>query len=190
MTIQAATSVVVLAAALVGCANTDIAADQLNPTTARPQPPSEQSEQYVAALHQLVLVDHPFARAPSPVRYLYIVNGSSKPPSPVPSFGNEGMQIESELRNEMTAQSGDLPPIEFIASPDQRADPERSGLTVVENDGVIISFIPARQQENGGVHVGAYLWCGVDCRLGLTYALDKVDGHWTVTGTTGPISIS
>ncbi|QCB51289.1 hypothetical protein E5720_20775 [Rhodococcus sp. PAMC28707] len=184
-----ATTVVVLAAALVGCANTDIAADQLNPTIARPQPPSEQSELYVAALHQLVLVDNPFARAPSPVRYVYIVDGS-KPPSPVPSFGTEGMQIESELKNEITAQSGDLPPIEFIASPDQRADPERSGLTGVENDGVIISFVPTQRQENGTAHVGAYLWCGIDCGIGLTYVLDNVDGHWTVTGTTGSISIS
>ncbi|WP_176224808.1 hypothetical protein [Rhodococcus sp. 1168] len=33
-----------------------------------------------------------------PVRYLYIVDGSGTP-SPVPSFGNEGMQIESELKN-------------------------------------------------------------------------------------------
>ncbi|WP_127947564.1 hypothetical protein [Rhodococcus spongiicola] len=150
--------------------------------------PSEQSQLYSAALHQLVLVDSPFAKAPSAVKYVYIVDGAASR-SPELVIDADEPPFDSDTKNEIAALSDGLPPIEFITSPEERADPGRVGLGV-ENDGVIVGLTPAQRQDDGTVHVGAGLWCGMECGIGLTYIIDNIDGTWTVTGTTGPVIIS
>lgn len=173
MRMRAVAASLLLAAAVAGCASTGTGGDGLDSPVS--SPPSEESQLYSAALHQLVLVDNPFARSPSPVGYVFVVDGS---------------QFDTDLKNDITAQSGDLPSVEFIASPDQRADVGRQGLTGVENDGVIIELDPTQRQDDGRAHAGVRLWCGIDCGIGLTYVLERIDGQWTVTGTTGPVTIS
>ncbi|KLL96227.1 hypothetical protein NJ76_17650 [Rhodococcus sp. IITR03] len=67
----------ILATALAGCASADTGSssdDQLDGPASR-QAPSEQSQIYSAALRQLILVDNPFAKAPTPIGYAYIVDG-------------------------------------------------------------------------------------------------------------------
>lgn len=173
MRIRAIAGFLAFTAAVVGCASTASDADLLE--SSAPPPPSEQSQIYSAALHQMVLVDNPFARVPSGVKYVYVIDGP---------------QFDTTLKNEITAQSSDLPPVEFITSADQRADTGRQGLTGVVNDGVIIALDPPLQQDGGTTHTGVRLWCGIDCGMGLTYVIGNIDGQWTVTGTTGPVSIS
>ena len=129
---RAVAASLLLAAAVAGCASTGTGGDGLDSPVS--SPPSEESQLYSAALHQLVLVDNPFARSPSPVGYVFVVDGS---------------QFDTDLKNDITAQSGDLPSVEFIASPDQRADVGRQGLTGVENDGVIIELDPTQRQDDG-----------------------------------------
>ncbi len=69
-------------------------------------------------------------------------------------------------------------------------EPARQGRTGLAGDGVIVGLSPTSWQDDGTVHVGAGLWCGIDCGLGLTYVLDHADGQWTVTATAGPVTIS
>jgi hypothetical protein len=190
MSIRAVTTSLVLAAALAGCSSDDTGpATALLDAPTIPQTPSEQSQIYSAALHQLILVDNPFAKAASPVGYVYIVDGPASRSSEMFTVP-DGPQFDTGLKNEITAQSTDLPPVEFVTDRRQRTNPERQGLTGVDNDGVIVGLSPTWRQDDGTVHVGAGLWCGIDCGLGITYVLDHVDGQWTVTGTTGPVLIS
>lgn len=190
MSVRAATFSVVLAAILASCASTDTDAgtDQLDPPTS-PLPSSEQSQLYAVALHHLILVDNPFATAPTPIGSVYIIDGPASRSAHMFTVA-DGPPFDTELKNEITAQSADLPPVEFTADPQQYADPARQGLTGVAHDGVIVGLSPTWPQDDGTVHISAGLWCGIDCGLGLTYVLDQVDGQWTVTGTTGPVSIS
>ena len=190
MSLRAATFSLALAALLAGCAstNTDAGTDQLDPPTSAP-PPSEQSQLYAAALHHLILIDNLFATAPTPIGSVYIVDGPASRSAHMFTVA-DGPPFDTDLKNEITAQSADLPPVEFTTDPQQYADPARQGLTGVAHDGVIVGLSPTWPQDDGTVHIGAGLWCGIDCGLGLTYGLDQIDGQWTVTGTTGPISIS
>ncbi|WP_407440848.1 hypothetical protein [Rhodococcus sp. (in: high G+C Gram-positive bacteria)] len=134
-------------------------------------------------------MDNPFAKAPTPVGYVYLVDGPASRSSEM-FIISDGPQFDADLKSEITAQAADLPPVEFVADLQLRARPARQGLTGVDNDGIIVGLSPVRRQDDGTVHVGAGLWCGIDCGLGLTYVLDHADGQWAVTGTTGPVSIS
>ncbi|MBS9372300.1 hypothetical protein [Rhodococcus sp. B50] len=190
MRLRAASFSLVLAAALAGCADANPGAgtDQVDMPPS-PPPPSEQSQIYSAALHQLILVDNPYATAPTPVGAVYIVDGPASRSAEL-VIAPDGPPFDTELKNEITAQSAALPPVEFVAGPELPANPAPQGLTGVAGDGVIVGLSPTRRQDDGTVHVGAGLWCGIDCGLGLTYVLDRIDGQWTVTGTTGPVSVS
>ena len=187
MNIRAGATSPVLAAALAGCASADTGSfsdDQLDAPTSR-QAPSEQSQIYSAVLRQLILVDNPFAKAPTPIGHVYIVDGLASRSSEMFTAA-DGPPFGAELKNDITAQSADLPPVEFVTNPQLHAEPARQGPTGVAGDGVIVGLSPTSRQDDGMVHVGAGLWCGIDCGLGLTYVLDHADGQWTVTATTGP----
>ncbi|WP_241387421.1 hypothetical protein [Rhodococcus sp. CH91] len=190
MRIRAATGSLVFAAALAGCAsaNTGAGTGQLDPTTSRP-PPSEQSQLYSAALHYLVLVDHPYATAPTRMGSVHFVDGPASRSAQL-VIAPDGPPFDTGLKSEITAQSADLPPLEFVSGSELHADPTPQGFAGVAGDGVIISMSPGLRQDDGTIHVGAGLWCGIDCGLGLTYVLEQIDGQWTVTGTTGPVFIS
>ena len=177
MNIRAVATSLVLATALAGCASADTGSasdDQLDVPTSR-QAPSEQSQIYSAALRQLILVDNPFAKAPTPIEYVYIVDGPASRSSEIFTAA-DGPPFDTDLKNDITAQSADLPPVEFATDPQLHAEPARQGLTGVAGDGIIVSLSPTSRQDDGTVHVGAGLWCGIDCGLGLTYVLDHADG--------------
>ncbi|MGK9271561.1 hypothetical protein KXR83_11250 [Williamsia muralis] len=102
----------------------------------------------------------------------------------------DGPPLDAELRRAIANQPDEMPPVEFIAEIEDKANPERQGLTGVENDGVIVGLAALAHQSDGTVHVGAGYWCGGLCGLALTYVVGKLDGRWQVTGRTGPVSIS
>lgn len=190
MNLRAATFSVIAAVCLAGCASTDTdtGTDRFESPASSPSP-SEQSQLYATALRHLVLVDSPFATAPTRMGSVYIVDGPASRSAQMVTVA-DGSPFAAELKNEITAQSDDLPPVEFTADPQQYAEPTRQGVTGVAHDGVIVALSPTWWQDDGTVHIGVGLWCGIDCGLGLTYVLDRIDERWTVTGTTGPVSIS
>jgi hypothetical protein len=56
---------------------------------------------------------------------------------------------------------------------------------VDEGTGVIFTFGNIHPQADGTVHVPASLYFANLGAAGKTYVLTKIDGVWTVTGTTG-----
>lgn len=174
MRIRGAITSIAVAVALAGCASDDTGADQTAPTVDATAP-SEQSQIYSAALQQLLRVDNPHAGAPAPPPSVHIVDGP---------------QLTSEVKKEIAAQSEPITTVEFITAPEQQRIIERGGAVEGDPGGVIVGLAAPAYQDDGTVQVGAGLWCGFDCGIGLTYVLDDVDGQWTVTGTTGPVTIA
>ena len=105
-------------------------------------------------------------------------------------FDTDGEQFSEEVRTEIISAVGDNPPVEFISSREQKADPARQGRTGVVDDGAIIGPGKIQYNDDDTVTVGAGLWCGRDCGFGSKYVLYNTDGRWTVEGSEGPISIS
>ncbi|QCQ90940.1 hypothetical protein [Rhodococcus sp. SGAir0479] len=176
-----------MAVAVTGCAGTG--ADDQVTTATSPPPPSEPALLYSAALRQLILVDNPFARSPSKVEHVYVVDGAASRSAEL-AIAADGPQFSPDLKKEITEQSTDLPPVEFVTEPEQHTDVGRVGLTGVENDGVVIGLAAPQYQDDGTVRIGTGLWCGIDCGIALAYVLERTEEHWAVTGTTGPVTIS
>ncbi|MFN2593580.1 MAG: hypothetical protein ABR579_01675, partial [Actinomycetota bacterium] len=65
----------------------------------------------------------------------------------------------------------------------------RDALGGVKNSGVVISLGPIRRRSEQ-VLVPNTLWCNGLCGQWLTYVLANRNGHWRITGTTGPAAIS
>jgi hypothetical protein len=59
----------------------------------------------------------------------------------------------------------------------------------VKKGDVIITLGPI-ERKKGRVHVANGLWCGRVCGHWLTYVLREFEGRWSITGTTGLVSIS
>ncbi|GAC82074.1 hypothetical protein SAMN04488550_0050 [Gordonia malaquae] len=185
---------VVFAVALAGCASATPGPVDVDPLTSVTSesvaPPRAESEIYAAVVRQLVLIDHSFGSGPpTPFRQVYVLDSYASGSGDM-VIVTDGPPLDADLKNAIANQPGDMPPVEFIARREDKGHVERQGLTAVDNDGVIVGLAPLAYQGEGTVHVGAGYWCGGDCGLAVTYVVDKVHGHWQVTGQTGPMSIA
>jgi hypothetical protein len=142
---------------------------------------------YSAVVRQLVITDNTFGQ--SPFQLVYIVDGVA-PRSPELSLDTEGEPFSDGLKSEIVSQTVTLPPVVFVARPEEKMDPARQGVTGVDNDGVIIGLGPIEPQGEGTVHVGAGFFCGGLCGLGLTYVVQNIGDQWVIVGKTGAESIS
>ena len=61
----------------------------------------------------------------------------------------------------------------------------RNQQTVVEGNGAIITVGQVRPQPDGTVQVTSSIYLGPLASGGQTYVLERQDGKWKVTGTTG-----
>jgi hypothetical protein len=190
MSIRAAAAFILAASALAGCAGSpsDGHRGATTPTTTAR---ATESLIYSAVLRQLILVDNTFtvAKGVSPFTRVYIVDGVS-PRSAQLSLDAEGEPFSEDLKREIASQSTSLPPVEFIADPEDKVDPKLNGMSGVVDNGVIVGLGAIEHQNNTSMHVGAGFFCGSVCGTGLTYVVEKIDGQWQITGNTGPFSIS
>lgn len=109
-----------------------------------------------------------------------------------PNAGNPdedtgGEPISEEVRDGILAALVDLN-VEFVSDRDSVIGPESDG-SIVENDGALATLgtLPEGDQK---VEIGASLYIGNLAATWLTYVVENQEGDWTVTGTTGPVSIS
>jgi hypothetical protein len=140
-------------------------------------------------IRRLVTKDHTFGRAPSPFKYVYVIDGT------IPGAGNvrTGLGPAAEpfakaLKQAIEDRLQDLLPLEFIADPDS-VRIGKEGMGGVRNDGVIIRLSPIKPVQDE-IHISTGLWCGGTCGQWLTYVLSQDQDRWKITGTTGPYAIS
>jgi hypothetical protein len=184
--------VIVVAVVLTACDPTGrqpLGVGQPSPTVSGRADERTRAQIYAAVIRQLVTRDHTFGRAPSPFKYVYVVDG------PIPGAGNVRTGIgpspqpfPDAVKQAIEDRLGDLPPLEFISDPD-RVRLGKQGAGGVKNDGVIISLGPVEPEEDE-IQVSTGLWCGGTCGQWLTYVLSEDEGRWRITGTTGPYAIS
>jgi len=191
MSARAILSLMFAVAVLCGCTSTSKNEDDSSP--AQSPAASMQALIYSAVVRQLITVDHTFgdvvSRAASPFQAVYILDGVA-PRSPQLSLTPEGGPFSERLKSDIISNTADLPPVEFIATVEQRIDPDSGGLTGVHNDGVVIGLGTIEPRGDDVVHVGAGFYCGGLCGHGLTYIVNKIGARWQITDTTGPQSIS
>ncbi|MFN2517787.1 MAG: hypothetical protein ABR604_01915 [Jatrophihabitantaceae bacterium] len=93
--------------------------------------------------------------------------------------------ISAELQHDLAVALQPYARVQFVSDHAKIRD---SNLTVV-HDGVAVMLGRVRYVDNGAqVPVGVQ--CGGLCGLGETLVLKKNNGAWTVTGQTGPVSMS
>ncbi len=144
---------------------------------------------YSAVIRQLVTVDHTFGSGPSPFDRVFIVDGVTDetgdvragPPAIVQPFS-------PEVRAGIARKLADLPSVTFVSDPGSVVV-DRRECAHVEGNGVLITLGPISGAKNT-VTVPNSLFFACLGGQWLTYALERAEAGWEVTGTKGPIAIS
>lgn len=96
--------------------------------------------------------------------------------------------IPQEVRIRVQEELALLPPVRFIADPDEVIGPEEDG-SQVENGGILITLGPVPSGEDR-VEVEASSYIANLAATWQTWVLERRGLRWEVTGTTGPVAIS
>jgi hypothetical protein len=142
---------------------------------------------YAAVIRRLVNQDNTFGGEPSPFKKVFLLDAPTRDANVIGDEGNRGgTPFSPEVRQGLRVALGDLPPLEFVADPNEArtTDPLRP-----RDDGVIITLGPI---IGAGDHVRVpnRLWCGGTCGQWLTYFVDFNHGAWHVIGHDGAVAIS
>ncbi len=137
------------------------------------------AEVLAAAVWQLLTVDHGFGVGnPPPFTDVHVGNALGGPAgTPL-----DPLQLEriAAVVNETGAT------VQYVDDPDGLA----AKLFDSAPTGVAVITIDALHLGTAQAEVELHLWCGSLCGIYLTYAAERVDGQWVITGIVGPIAMS
>jgi hypothetical protein len=142
---------------------------------------------YAAVVRQLVTEDHTFGSGTSPFKRVFIVDGVVDNAANPTSRPRASKPFDAALEDAIAERLAGLPPVEFVKDPGSvLVGQERCQ---VRGDGALISLGPI-EGDHGRATVpnGLYFAC-----LGgqwSTYVVERVDGQWTVQGTTNGRAIA
>lgn len=143
---------------------------------------------YAAAIKQLVLKDTSSGRS-GLIHTLYVLDG------PVPGISDPMLNVKemvptsrltSAEKAALRRQLKKLPPIHFVATRKGAIAPNG---THARKEGALVVVGPIKGRGNK-VRVGVHLWMSLLGGYWHTQVVEKVGGHWKVTGTTGSAAIS
>lgn len=166
-------------------------AESGGPTSAESISPAERRtiEIYSVVLRRLVLKDHTFGRGRSPFRQVYVLDGSVGSGSIMRQMWKIEKPFSDDVRRGLLAELRALPPITFISGAEAKRMGKKGMETGLEGMGVILS-VGSIDRHVSRVEVSNSLWCGGLCGQWMTYVLERSEGRWKITGTTGPAAIS
>jgi len=148
---------------------------------------------YASVVRQLVTKDHTFGGGDPGFKVVYIVDGVMKGAEALDGSGAKGPDepFNTAVKAQMHAALTDLPPLRFVTRWGSVVVGTAGGTSpgYVKNKGVLLSLGPIRGKGNR-VEVGNNLFITGLAGQWLTYVVEKRDGVWKVTGTTGPVAIS
>jgi hypothetical protein len=94
------------------------------------------------------------------------------------------VRLPEAVQNQIGEALADLPP--QITWVDDRADVALDPTTdAVVGKGAIVTLGNIHPQDDGSVHVSSSIYVAMLAAGGQTYVLERVEGTWEVTGTTG-----
>lgn len=174
--------VTLLAILLSGCA--------LRPTVGRGDPPDPDADAaiYAAVIRRLATEDDTYGGTLNPPTLYVLTTTDDNAGDPGAAQGNPAALPES-LQDAITEQLADLP-AEIIWVDHRDAVPLTLDTHMVAGGGALITLGNIHPQDDGTRHVAGSIWIGMLAAGGQTYVLDRIDGTWTITGTTGPAWIS
>lgn len=181
------TAALLLTAGLAGCAAPD-SGEQ--PPAGRSAPGAAQDGVYAAAVAHFLSSDgNSYGRHRFPRAFVldHLSRGAADPLGP--STPATGEPIAAEERNRIVAAVGPDVDVEFVPSRrDAMATAEECAS--IRDGGIYIAVEPATSTAGDRAEVGIHGFVACDGAEWLTYVLRRQDGQWTVTGTTGTMSIA
>jgi hypothetical protein len=149
---------------------------------------------YASVIRRFVTRDHPFGGADPGFQVVYVLDGpvvrAGDPMAPIGAT-RPATPFDSAEQDAIRRALADLPPIEFVSRRASVIVGANGGKAPgsVKGRGVLLTLGPIRGGE-GKVRVAASLWLSGLAGRWLTYVVQQRGERWTVTGTTGPITIS
>ncbi len=145
----------------------------------------DQAQIYAAVIRQLYTVDHTFGDNPPNWKIIYIVVQSDDRVGDPNAELTEAMIIPKPVLGTAIELIKDLPAdINLVDSRDSVSIDAKNG-SVDSGSGVIFTLGNIHPQDDGTVQVSASLYFSSLGAAGKTYILEKVDGSWKISGTTG-----
>lgn len=146
---------------------------------------SEQDEVeiYTAVIDQLYTQDDTFGgtfQAPD----VYILTQTDDSVGDPDIEQAESQTLSPTVQTEITHALAHLP-TNIIWVDDETAVPLDPATGAVTNNGVILTLGNIHNQRNGEVLVSSSIYVASLAAGGQTYIVEKVDGDWQITGTTG-----
>ncbi len=103
-------------------------------------------------------------------------------------YSSTARSVPAPVQQGVVAALTDLPSqFKWIAT---AGEAPRGENNVVEGNGAIVTVGNVRSQPDGTVQVASSIYVGMLAAGGQTYVLERQDGVWKITGTTGTIWIS
>jgi ABC-type transport system involved in multi-copper enzyme maturation permease subunit len=152
-------------------------------------PLEDQVAIYAAAARRIYQKDNTMdASAPRfPVVYLVSITNDRVGDPKQPDAGP--ISLDPDLRKGIAAAMSDLPArIIWSLTLDEIPKDSKSG--AIQGDGMAITFGNIQIQPDGRVQLPASVYIASMMAGGQTYVLEKVNGEWQITGTTGTQWIS
>jgi hypothetical protein len=128
-------------------------------------------------------------RADRRVKKIFVLDGVISNAADPMKLNNPEQPFGHNLKGGIRFLAGlaDLPPIDFVADRESVVVGRPPGRA--RGGGAIVSLGPI-EGAGSRVEVGVNTWSNSLAATWLTYVIEEKDGHWKVTGTTGPMAIS
>lgn len=148
--------------------------------------PIDETGILTAVIRQVYTVDDTFGgQGNFTTVYLLAVDDAETGAIP---YNSKARSVPAPVQQGILAALTDLPAqFRWIASAGEAPRDERN---VVQGNGAIITLGNIHAQDDGTVHIAASIYVGMLAAGGQTYVLERQDGAWKITGTTGMSWIS
>jgi hypothetical protein len=158
------------------------------PASASPAGSGVDPELYVAVLRRYLGTpsENSFGQAPRPA---YVLDRADpRAADPMRTMGpGTGAAMTVDDQRRIAAAVRDLAEVRFVGSPDEVV--VREGCVHVRDGGILIVLgSPAGGPDRVDVGINGFVAC--EGATWLTYVVERSQGGWTVTGTTGPMAIA
>lgn len=158
-------------------------AEVINP--AQTLPVEDQAQIYAAIVRQMFTIDHTFGDQPENWKSIYIVIVTDDSIGDPSAEQGEPVVIPKPVMGTVVDKVKDLAPsITLVDSRESVSIDSKNG-SIDQGEGVIFTLGNIHLQDDGTVHVSAGLYFSSLGAAGRTYILNKVEGVWKISGTTG-----
>jgi hypothetical protein len=151
----------------------------------------DESAIYAAVVRQLATIDDTFGGQLKPPKLFIIRNTDDRVGNPTAqSEQSPSKLISPTTQNDITRILPDLPSTIIWVDKLADAEFEGQGISSVKDGGAVITLGNIDLQDDGSVQLAGSIYVGKLAAGGTTYILQKKDGVWEITSTSGARWIS